>query len=110
MRHSVEQPVNLPKTWNSVLGALELQLPRSEYNTWLRRTELVHLDGNIAVVSVSTPMLREAVESRYSGMITTILKDVLGYSVRVRVVVGAYTHVDTSTTKRSTKVADLDVA
>jgi chromosomal replication initiator protein len=98
----VEQPVNLPKTWNSVLGALELQLPRSEYNTWLRRTELVHLDGNIAVVSVSTPMLREAVESRYSGMITTILKDVLAYSVRVRVVVGAYTHVDTSTTKSST--------
>ena len=94
--------MNLAKTWNSVLGSLELQLPRSEYNTWLRRTELVHLDNNIAVVSVNTPMLREAVESRYSGMITTILKDILGYSVRVRVVVGAYTHVDGSATKSST--------
>jgi chromosomal replication initiator protein len=96
------EAVNLAKTWNSVLGSLELQLPRSEYNTWLRRTELVHLDNNIAVVSVNTPMLREAVESRYSGMITTILKDILGYSVRVRVVVGAYTHVDGSATKSST--------
>ena len=94
--------MNLAKTWNSVLGSLELQLPRSEYNTWLRRTELVHLDNNIAVVSVNTPMLREAVESRYSGMLTTILKDILGYSVRVRVVVGAYTHVDGSATKSST--------
>lgn len=91
--------MNLAKTWNSVLGSLELQLPRSEYNTWLRRTELVHLDNNIAVVSVNTPMLREAVESRYSGMITTILKDILGYSVRVRVVVGAYTHQDSNTPK-----------
>ena len=94
--------MNLAKTWNSVLGALELQLPRSEYNTWLRRTELVYLDANIAVVSVSTPMLREAVESRYSGMITTILKDVLGNSVRVRVVVGTYTHTDHGTSKSST--------
>ncbi|MFM2309494.1 MAG: hypothetical protein RLY87_1616 [Chloroflexota bacterium] len=91
--------MNLAKTWNSVLGSLELQLPRSEYNTWLRRTELVHLDNNIAVISVNTPMLREAVESRYSGMITTILKDILGYSVRVRVVVGAYTHQDSNTPK-----------
>jgi len=82
--------VNIAKTWNSVLGALEIQLPRVEYNTWLRRTELVHLDNTTAVVSTTTPMLREVVESRYSAVIREQLRDIIGYSVLVRVIVGAY--------------------
>ena len=82
--------MNIAKTWNSVLGALEIQLPRVEYNTWLRRTELVHLDNTTAVVSAATPMLREVVESRYSAVIREQLRDIIGYSVLVRVIVGAY--------------------
>ncbi|NBU63206.1 MAG: chromosomal replication initiator protein DnaA [Chloroflexia bacterium] len=82
--------MNIAKTWNSVLGALEIQLPRVEYNTWLRRTELVHLDSTTAVVSTATPMLREVVESRYSAVIREQLRDIIGYSVLVRVIVGAY--------------------
>lgn len=82
--------MNIAKTWNSVLGALEIQLPRIEYNTWLRRTELVHLDNTIAVVTTATPMLREVVESRYSAIIREQLRDIIGYSVLVRVIVGAY--------------------
>ena len=82
--------MNIAKTWNSVLGALEIQLPRVEYNTWLRRTELVHLDNTTAVVSTATPMLREVVESRYSAVIREQLRDIIGYSVLVRVIVGAY--------------------
>ena len=84
--------MNLAKTWNSVLGSLELQLPRIEYNTWLRRSELVHLDTQLAVVSVATHMLREAVETRYGAMIADQLKELLGYSLQVNIVVGSYTH------------------
>ena len=83
--------MNLAKTWNSVLGSLELTLPRIEYNTWLRRSELVHLDTQTAVVSVATHMLREAVETRYAAMIADQLKEILGYSLRVQIVVGSYT-------------------
>jgi chromosomal replication initiation ATPase DnaA len=85
-----EVAVNLAKTWNSVLGSLEIQLPRVEYNTWLRRTELVHLDAHTAVVSTTTPMLREAVESRYTAMIIEQLRDIIGYTVTVRVIIGPY--------------------
>ena len=84
--------MNLAKTWNSVLGSLELTLPRIEYNTWLRRSELVHLDTQLAVVSVATHMLREAVETRYGAMIADQLKEILGYSLQVNIVVGPYTH------------------
>ncbi len=84
--------MNLAKTWNSVLGSLELTLPRIEYNTWLRRSELVHLDTQLAVVSVATHMLREAVETRYGAMIADQLKEILGYSLQVTIVVGPYTH------------------
>jgi len=82
--------MNLAKTWNSVLGSLELQLPRIEYNTWLRRTELVHLTHDLAVVSVTSTMLRDAVESRYRALIADQLKDILGSACRVEVIVGAY--------------------
>ncbi|MFN5058519.1 MAG: chromosomal replication initiator protein DnaA [Chloroflexota bacterium] len=84
--------MNLAKTWNSVLGSLELQLPRIEYNTWLRRSELVHLDTQLAVVSVATHMLREAVETRYGAIIADQLKEILGYSLQVTIVVGPYSH------------------
>lgn len=87
-----EGVVNLAKTWNSVLGSLELQLPRIEYNTWLRRSELVHLDTQLAVVSVATHMLREAVETRYGAIIADQLKEILGYSLQVTIVVGPYSH------------------
>lgn len=87
-----EGVVNLARTWNSVLGSLELTLPRIEYNTWLRRSELVHLDSQLAVVSVATHMLREAVETRYGAMIADQLKEILGYSLQVSIVVGPYTH------------------
>lgn len=93
--------MNLAKTWNSVLGSLELQLPRIEYNTWLRRSELVHLDAQLAVVSVATHMLREAVETRYGAMIADQLKEILGYSLQVDIVVGAYTHPSASTSVRT---------
>lgn len=82
--------MNLAKTWNSVLGSLELQLPRVEYNTWLRRTELVHMTDSQAVVSVATPMLREVVETRYRAMIADQLKDILGNTYAVMIVVGPY--------------------
>ncbi|MFZ9858995.1 MAG: chromosomal replication initiator protein DnaA [Roseiflexaceae bacterium] len=103
--------MNLAKTWNSVLGSLELQLPRIEYNTWLRRSELVHLDTQLAVVSVATHMLREAVETRYGAMIADQLKEILGYSLQVTIVVGPYTHpVDPVSTPVVPAVSEVSVA
>jgi chromosomal replication initiator protein len=37
-------------------------------------------------------MLREAVETRYGAMIADQLKEILGYSLQVTIVVGSYTH------------------
>ena len=98
--------MNLAKTWNSVLGSLELQLPRVEDNTWLRRTELVHMTDSQAVVSVATPMLREAVETRYRAMIADQLKDILGSTYAVTIVVGPYEPPVPEPTPDATEVVD----
>jgi chromosomal replication initiator protein len=85
--HSKEVPVNLNQIWQAALGTIQLQTSRQEFDTWLRGTTLIALDGGMATVGTSSPFHKEGLENRYLAPVRRSLGDVVGYPVQVRVVI-----------------------
>jgi chromosomal replication initiator protein len=78
--------LNLTQIWQSALGDLQMQTVRTDYETWLKRTALVSVDGGLAVVGTPNIFVKETLENRFIGPIRRTLGNILGYPVQVRVV------------------------
>jgi chromosomal replication initiator protein len=76
--------VNLTQIWHAALGTIQMQIPRHEFDTWLRGTTLVALDGGTATVGTASPFHREQLEHRYMSPVQRSLGDVVGFPVQVR--------------------------
>ncbi len=79
--------MNLNQIWQTALGTIQLQTSRQEFDTWLRGTTLVALDGGMATVGTSSPFHKEGLENRYLAPVRRSLGDIVGYPVQVRVVI-----------------------
>ena len=56
-------------TWKAVLGVLQLQVSRPIYDTWLRNTIGVSMDGDVLTVEVPTSFSSEWLEQRMYHLI-----------------------------------------
>jgi chromosomal replication initiator protein len=70
--------------WEAVLGELQLQLTRTNYDTWLRDTIGLSYQGDQFVVGVPSPFAVEWLERRLSSLINKTLISVLGDEVNVQ--------------------------
>jgi chromosomal replication initiator protein len=87
-----EAHVNLNQIWQAALGTIQLQTSRQEFDTWLRGTSLLALDGGLATVGTMSPFHKEGLESRFLIPVRRSLGDVVGYPVQVRVVIASGAH------------------
>lgn len=92
--------MNLNQIWQAALGTIQLQTSRQEFDTWLRGTTLVALDGGMATVGTSSPFHKEGLENRYLAPVRRSLGDIVGYPVQVRVVItsGSVARIDAGET------------
>lgn len=79
--------MNLTQIWQAALGTIQMQTSRQEFDTWLRGTSLLSLDGGLATVSTTSPFHKEGLENRFMAPVRRSLGDVVGYPVQVRVVI-----------------------
>ncbi|MFV9506619.1 MAG: chromosomal replication initiator protein DnaA [Oscillochloridaceae bacterium umkhey_bin13] len=79
--------MNLNQIWQAALGTIQMQTSRQEFDTWLRGTTLLALDGGWATVGTLSPFHKEGIEKRYLAPVRRSLGDVVGYPVQVRVVI-----------------------
>lgn len=102
--------MNLNQIWQAALGTIQMQTTRQEFDTWLRGTSLLALDGGTATVGTSSPFHKEGLENRYLMPVRRSLGDVVGYPVQVRVVIagGQYQRVELSTVQPIVGPADDD--
>jgi DnaA-like protein len=63
----------LVRVWNRVLAAMQVQLSRHEFNTWVRRTELLAIANGVATIKASNIRAKDAIESRYLAAIRDLL-------------------------------------
>jgi chromosomal replication initiator protein len=73
--------------WRAALGELQVSLSPANYETWLRSTSLVEVDGNHFRIAAPNGFARDWLETRYRSLISQTLARVVGYSVQVEFVV-----------------------
>ena len=84
--------VNLPQIWQATLGTIQMQIPRQDFETWLRGTTLLSLDNGTAIIGTPSPTHKEGLENRYMAPLRRSIGDVVGFPVQVRVVIAPPNH------------------
>ena len=69
--------------WEKVLHELELQLPRTTFETWVRDTEIISRKGDAIIVGAPHTPTREWLDKRGRKQIEAILSQLVGHSVQV---------------------------
>ena len=63
-----------PRTlWQTVLGELELEVPRGQFAAWLRSTHLIDATGSPIRVGVPNTFAKEVVERNYHAQVQQVL-------------------------------------
>ncbi len=87
--------MNTKQIWQAALGDLQVQMPRNEFETWIKPTSLVAVEESLAIVGTPNIFVRQELEGRYVAPITDTLSSIIGYPVQVQVVIG--NHADNGT-------------
>lgn len=79
--------MNVEQAWQSVLGQLQMEMPRASFDTWVRDTRPVSYQDGTLVVGVRNAYARDWLENRLSNTVSRLLVDIMNASVSVNFVV-----------------------
>ncbi len=80
--------MNTKQIWQAALGDLQVQLPRNEFDTWIKPTSLVAIEDSTVIVGTPNIFVRQELEGRYMAPITETLSTIIGHPIQVQVVIG----------------------
>jgi chromosomal replication initiator protein len=75
--------------WQSVLGQLQMEMPRASFDTWVRDTKPVSFDAGVMTVAVRNAYARDWLDSRLAANVSKILMGVMDSNVTVNFVVAS---------------------
>ncbi len=75
------------EAWQSVLGQLQMEMPRASFQTWARDTQVVSYEEGILTIGARNAYARDWLESRLASTVSRLLSGMLDQSVTVRFVV-----------------------
>ncbi len=81
------QSAGAGQVWQEALARIETQLSKPSFEAFLKAMRPVALDQDVFVFSVPSLFAKEWLESRYRGLITETLREVLTRGVDIRFVV-----------------------
>jgi chromosomal replication initiator protein len=79
--------MNAEQAWQSVLGQLQMEMPRASFDTWVRDTKPMSYQNGILAIGVRNAYARDWLESRLSGTINRLLIGIMNSNVSVSFVV-----------------------
>lgn len=84
--------MNASHAWQAALGQLQVEMPKSTFDTWVREAEFVAYEDGSFVVGVNNAYARDWLESRLKSTVTRMLTGIMNRSVEVRFVVWTKEH------------------
>jgi len=78
--------MNHQQAWQSVLGQLQMEMPRASFDTWVRDTEALSLEGDVLTVGTRNAYARDWLESRLTSTVQRLLVGILNQTVSVQFV------------------------
>jgi chromosomal replication initiator protein len=79
--------MNAEQAWQSVLGQLQMEMPRASFDTWVRDTRPISYQDGMLTIGVHNAYARDWLESRLASTVNRLLVGVLNASVSVHFVV-----------------------
>lgn len=73
--------------WQVALGQLQMELPKSSYETWVKHAELVSYDRDTFTVGVQNAYARDWLENRVTGTVSKVLSGMMQKPQNVQFVV-----------------------
>jgi chromosomal replication initiator protein len=83
-----QQPdVRYQQVWRAALSDLEGKVSRANFQTWLRSTSLVAVDGDLAVIAAPNNFAVEQLRTKFDREIVSTLSDLINRPVQIDYVV-----------------------
>ena len=79
--------MNIDQAWQSVLGQLQMEMPRASFDTWVRDTRPVRFEDGIMTIGVRNAYARDWLESRLASTVSRLLIGILDTNVSVAFIV-----------------------
>jgi chromosomal replication initiator protein len=79
--------MNIEQAWQSVLGQLQMEMPKASFDTWVRDTHPVKYEDGIMTIGVRNAYARDWLESRLASTVSRLLIGILDSNVSVEFVV-----------------------
>ena len=79
--------MNAEQAWQSVLGQLQMEMPRASFDTWVRDTKPVSYHNGKLTIGVRNAYARDWLENRLAGTVNRLLVSILNGSVAVSFIV-----------------------
>ncbi|MEW6401329.1 MAG: chromosomal replication initiator protein DnaA [Chloroflexota bacterium] len=79
--------MNAEQAWQSVLGQLQMEMPRASFDTWVRDTRPIAFNNGMITVGVRNAYARDWLESRLASTVNRLLIGILNSNVAVSFVV-----------------------
>jgi len=79
--------MNADQAWQSVLGQLQMEMPRASFDTWVRDTKPVSYNEGTLTIGVRNAYARDWLESRLASTVNRLLVGILNSTVDVHFVV-----------------------
>ena len=79
--------MNAEQAWQSVLGQLQMEMPRASFDTWVRHTKPVSYQNGTLTIGVHNAYARDWLESRLASTVSRLLVGILNATVAVNFIV-----------------------
>src|SRR5512138_174519 len=79
--------MNAEQAWQSVLGQLQMEMPRASFDTWVRDTKPISYTDGTLTIGVRNAYARDWLESRLASTVSRLLVGIMNASVAVNFVV-----------------------
>lgn len=79
--------MNAEQSWQSVLGQLQMEMPRASFDTWVRHTRFVSYENGVMTISAQNAYARDWLENRLVSTAARLLAGMLNCNIEVRFVV-----------------------
>ena len=79
--------MNAEQAWQSVLGQLQMEMPRASFDTWVRDTRPISYQDGTLTIGVRNAYARDWLENRLASTVSRLLVGIVNASVNVDFVV-----------------------
>jgi chromosomal replication initiator protein len=79
--------MNAQQAWQSVLGQLQMEMPKASFDTWVRGTHPMSYENGALTIGVPNAYARDWLESRLASTVSRLLVGILNSNVAINFVV-----------------------